>query len=62
MKMANHCMEVFCCNCGAAYCLLGCNYDLGPNPLLLMDVEETDKENTLDEPCKYCGKCELIIE
>lgn len=60
--MANHCIEVLCCNCGAAYCLRGCSYDLGPNPMLTMVIEEVEKECYIGEPCKYCGALELIIE
>ena len=59
--MANHCIEVTCCNCGAAYCLLGCNYDNGTKPYYLAPIAEQEKAK-LEEVCKYCGLRELILD
>ncbi len=61
--MANHCIEVTCNGCGAAYCALGCSYDLGPNPLLIHFEPEPEQEpEYLKQPCKYCGEFKLIID
>ena len=57
--MANHCIEVICSSCGASYCLRGCNYDLGPNPMLAMVVDEGEY---ISGACKHCGKATLVLE
>ena len=58
--MANHCIEVTCINCGATYCIRGCNYDSGPSPLIALAIKDKDHVK-LEEYCKHCGKKELIL-
>lgn len=52
--MANHCTEVYCSNCGASYCLRGCNHGHGPTGRKITPSKYDLKVK--GEICKYCKK------
>jgi hypothetical protein len=63
--MSNHCINNACFNCGAYYCLLGCQYHYGPDDVMRLALNQQRQADlaagrtiTVGKVCEYCGSAD----
>lgn len=70
--MGNHCVNGICMECGASWCMRGCNYDSGPSKERLAQFVQNENERAAkynqkphflkatDERCDYCSSDNVV--
>lgn len=62
--MCNHCIEVFCTNCGTEWCSRGCNYmsigdDRGVDAKVALEKSKESKR--VEDICPQCKSKEVYL-